>query len=68
MYEAFAGQIPILGVCLGHQAIGEVFGGVVLRADSPMQWKDFAIYHNSEGIFRGSPQGFAGARYHSPPF
>lgn len=63
--EAFAGQIPILGVCLGHQAIGEVFGGVVVRADLPMHGKISPIYHNSEGIFRGLPQGFAGARYHS---
>lgn len=63
--EAFSGQIPILGICLGHQAIGEVFGGVVVRANVPMHGKISPIYHNSEGLFKGLPQGFAGARYHS---
>lgn len=62
---AYAGKIPILGVCLGHQALAELYGGVVGRAEFPMHGKTSAIIHQNQGIFRGLPQGFAATRYHS---
>src|SRR5690606_15409731 len=63
--EAFAGEIPILGVCLGHQAIGAVFGGKVVRARQVMHGKISPIYHNGTSVFRGLPSPFNATRYHS---
>ena len=56
---------PILGVCLGHQAIGEVFGAVVRRAEMPMHGKVSLIYHDGQGIYQGLKQPFLATRYHS---
>lgn len=61
----FAGQIPILGVCLGHQAIGEAFGGKVIRAKQVMHGKVSAIRHSGKGVFRDLPDPFEATRYHS---
>lgn len=61
----FAGKIPILGVCLGHQSIGYAFGGTVLRSDSLMHGKTSPIIHNGEGLFAGLPNPFLATRYHS---
>lgn len=61
----FAGQIPLLGVCLGHQAIGEAFGGQVVRAKHPMHGKSSVIEHAGTGIFQGLPNPLRVARYHS---
>jgi anthranilate synthase component 2 len=61
----FAGQVPILGVCLGHQAIGHAFGGKVIRARSLMHGKVSPIEHTGRGVFSGLPVPFTGARYHS---
>ena len=57
--------LPLLGVCLGHQAIGEAFGGRTVRAECPMHGKTAAVHHTSEGIFSGIPSPVAVARYHS---
>lgn len=65
LIETCAGQIPLLGICLGHQALSEVYGGTVGRARVPMHGKTSSITHNDKGIFRGLPQGFAATRYHS---
>lgn len=61
----FSGKLPILGVCLGHQAIGEVFGGTVIRAPRLMHGKVSPIIHDEAGIFKGLPTPFTATRYHS---
>jgi anthranilate synthase/aminodeoxychorismate synthase-like glutamine amidotransferase len=61
----FAGKLPILGVCLGHQAIGEAFGGTVLRAGRIMHGKTSPMEHDNIGVFTGLPNPFDGMRYHS---
>lgn len=61
----FSGRIPILGICLGHQVIGEVFGGKVVRALHPMHGDSSEIRHDGTGVFEGLPQNFNAGRYHS---
>ena len=65
LIKTFAGQIPILGVCLGHQCIGEVFGGEVVRAKRLMHGKTSQILHDGRQLFRGLPNPFEATRYHS---
>ncbi len=62
---AFAGRLPILGVCLGHQSIGEVYGGKVIRAERLMHGKTSMIRHDNKGVFAGLPNPFEATRYHS---
>ncbi len=65
MIAAFAGKVPLFGVCLGHQSIGHHFGGNVVRADRLMHGKTSPIQHADTDVFAGLPQGFAATRYHS---
>lgn len=61
----FAGKIPILGICLGHQAIGQVFGGSIIRAGRVMHGKVSPVFHNNTGVFRGLNNPLQATRYHS---
>jgi anthranilate synthase/aminodeoxychorismate synthase-like glutamine amidotransferase len=63
--QRFAGEIPILGVCLGHQAIGDAFGGKIVRAKKIMHGKTSKIHHDGKTVFRDLPQDFEATRYHS---
>lgn len=63
--QRFAGRVPILGVCLGHQAIGRAFGAEIVRADRIMHGKTDAIYHDNRGMFEGLENPFQATRYHS---
>lgn len=63
--EHFAGQLPILGVCLGHQSIGQSTGGQIVRAKQLMHGKTDSIFHDGKGLFQGLPNPFVATRYHS---
>jgi len=63
--RALAGRVPIFGICLGHQCIGQVYGGRVLRAHTVMHGKTSMIHHVGRGVFRGLPSPFRATRYHS---
>ena len=63
--QAFAGLVPILGVCLGHQSIGQAFGAAVVRAAQPMHGKTSAVYHHNQGVFSGLNNPLIATRYHS---
>jgi len=65
LVHRFAGRVPILGVCLGHQAIGQAFGGKVVHAKALMHGKVSRIHHSGAGVFRGLPTPFQATRYHS---
>jgi anthranilate synthase/aminodeoxychorismate synthase-like glutamine amidotransferase len=65
MIRAFAGRIPVLGVCLGHQALVEVYGGSIVRADRLMHGKASKVLHRGTGLYEGLPNPFAAGRYHS---
>ena len=65
LIERFAGQVPLLGVCLGHQSIGQAFGGRIVHARSLMHGKISAISHTGRGVFRDLPDAFQATRYHS---
>ena len=63
--QRFAGKVPLLGVCLGHQAIGQAFGGRIVRAKTVMHGKVSRIHHDAKGVFAGLPDDFIATRYHS---
>ena len=63
--QRFSGQLPILGVCLGHQSIGQAFGGRIVHARTLMHGKTSMIHHDDSGVFRGLPNPFEATRYHS---
>jgi anthranilate synthase/aminodeoxychorismate synthase-like glutamine amidotransferase len=65
LIQRFADRVPLLGVCLGHQAIGQAFGGKVVRAPTLMHGKTSRILHDGRGVFRSLPPRFEAARYHS---
>ncbi len=65
LIKEFAGKIPILGVCLGHQCIGQSFGGKIIRAKKLMHGKTSLIYHDRKGLFAGMKSPFSATRYHS---
>lgn len=65
LMQHYTGRIPILGVCLGHQCLAELYGGKVIRAKRPMHGKTSPIYHDDKGVFKDLPQGFKATRYHS---
>ncbi|MBX9632754.1 MAG: aminodeoxychorismate/anthranilate synthase component II [Burkholderiales bacterium] len=65
LVRRFAGRMPILGVCLGHQSIGEAFGGKIVHAQQLMHGKTSLIHHRGEGVFQGLPDPFTAIRYHS---
>jgi anthranilate synthase component 2 len=63
--EQFKGKVPILGICLGHQSIGQAFGGDIVRASRVMHGKTSPVYHNDTGVFSGLPNPLTATRYHS---
>lgn len=63
--EHFKGKLPILGICLGHQSIGQAFGGDIIRAGQVMHGKTSPVYHNNEGVFKNLSNPFTATRYHS---
>lgn len=65
LIHAFAGKIPLLGVCLGHQSIGQAFGGKIVHAKQLMHGKTSLIHHNSVGVFKDLPNPYIATRYHS---